>query len=440
MSESADATLRRTALDDEHVALGARMVPFGGFEMPVAVRGHPQANTTRCGTAPGCSTSRTWRSTSCAATASRNGRTALTVNEVATMKPLQARYNIFTNPARRLPRRRAVLPLARSLAARRQRRQRREDVAVPRAPPNRSCGVRLTNRHGSRALIAVQGPRAVEIVAPLCDVDRRRDEVLFLRRGPGRRRPGDHRAHRLHRRGRLRAVRRRRGCRAAVARCCSNAARRSARARGARRARHAAARSRHAALRARARRRHLAARRRSGLGREVSQAGLRRQGRARRRSAMPTTYDRIAGVVLEGRVPARAGYPVFLGTASASARCAALRSRRRSATATSRPCSSKRMRPRWYEARVEIRGARTPRPSSRFPFTAGRLYVRRLDQWQPEGFSTAKNTSGLRSTATSRPSASPTTRRIRSATSSTSSLPRVGQRSPSTPRSASSNR
>jgi aminomethyltransferase len=31
--------------------------------------------------------------------------------------------------------------------------------------------VELTSHHGSRALIAVQGPRAVEIVAPLCDID-----------------------------------------------------------------------------------------------------------------------------------------------------------------------------------------------------------------------------------------------------------------------------
>jgi len=30
-----DAPLKRTPLHDVHVALGAKMVPFGGYEMPV---------------------------------------------------------------------------------------------------------------------------------------------------------------------------------------------------------------------------------------------------------------------------------------------------------------------------------------------------------------------------------------------------------------------
>ena len=39
MSTFEGAALRRTALYDEHVALGGRMVPFGGFEMPVQYAG-----------------------------------------------------------------------------------------------------------------------------------------------------------------------------------------------------------------------------------------------------------------------------------------------------------------------------------------------------------------------------------------------------------------
>src|SRR5665213_3158527 len=35
MTTDASGTLRRTALHGAHLALGARMVPFGGFEMPV---------------------------------------------------------------------------------------------------------------------------------------------------------------------------------------------------------------------------------------------------------------------------------------------------------------------------------------------------------------------------------------------------------------------
>ena len=37
MSET--ESLRRTALYDEHVALGGRLVPFGGFDMPVQYAG-----------------------------------------------------------------------------------------------------------------------------------------------------------------------------------------------------------------------------------------------------------------------------------------------------------------------------------------------------------------------------------------------------------------
>ncbi len=39
MSETASATLRRTPLYDRHIAAGARLVPFAGFEMPVQYEG-----------------------------------------------------------------------------------------------------------------------------------------------------------------------------------------------------------------------------------------------------------------------------------------------------------------------------------------------------------------------------------------------------------------
>ena len=39
MTEPATGTLRRTCLYDEHLRLGARMVPFAGWEMPVQYTG-----------------------------------------------------------------------------------------------------------------------------------------------------------------------------------------------------------------------------------------------------------------------------------------------------------------------------------------------------------------------------------------------------------------
>src|SRR5215203_2801868 len=39
MNESATASLKKTPLHASHVALGARMVPFGGWDMPVEYSG-----------------------------------------------------------------------------------------------------------------------------------------------------------------------------------------------------------------------------------------------------------------------------------------------------------------------------------------------------------------------------------------------------------------
>ncbi len=162
--------LRRTALYDEHVALGGRIVPFGGFEMPVQYAGilkEHAAVRTRAGLFDLSHMAQyELRGDGVAAWAD-----ALTVNAVGNMKPFQARYNIFTNPEGgshddvlfyRLPDRWLLVvnagnaakmwPYLLAAAAG------RDDVA-------------LESFHGSRALIAVQGPRAVEIVAPLCDVD-----------------------------------------------------------------------------------------------------------------------------------------------------------------------------------------------------------------------------------------------------------------------------
>jgi aminomethyltransferase len=95
----------------------------------------------------------------------------LTVNEVATMKPLQARYNIFTNPSGgcrddvlfyRLPDRWLLVVNAGNAG---------KMWPYLSAAASDRTDVALTSRHGSRALIAVQGPRAAEILAPLCDLD-----------------------------------------------------------------------------------------------------------------------------------------------------------------------------------------------------------------------------------------------------------------------------
>ncbi len=163
--------LRRTALYDEHVALGARIVPFAGFEMPVQYAGilrEHAAVRERAGLFDLSHMAQyELRGAGVAAWAD-----TLTVNAVATMKHGQARYNIFTNDQGgckddvlfyRLGEERYLLVVNAGNA--------------PKMWPylqEQAAGhadVHLESHHGSHALIAVQGPRAVEIVAPLCNFD-----------------------------------------------------------------------------------------------------------------------------------------------------------------------------------------------------------------------------------------------------------------------------
>jgi aminomethyltransferase len=170
VSDLGAGSLRRTPLDRVHRELGARMVPFGGFDMPVSYAGilkEHDAVRHRAGM---------FDLSHMAQYELRGEGVAdwadgLTINTVADMKPLQARYNIFTNEVGgchddvlfyRLPDRWLLVVNAGNA-----------DKMWPylSAAASDRADVRLTSHHGSRALIAVQGPRAVEIVAPLCDVD-----------------------------------------------------------------------------------------------------------------------------------------------------------------------------------------------------------------------------------------------------------------------------
>ncbi len=175
--------LRRTALYDEHVALHARIVPFGGFEMPVQYGGilrEHDAVRHRAGLFD----------LSHMAQYELHGKgvaawaDALTVNAVATMKHGQARYNIFTNERGgckddvlfyRLGDERWLLVVNAGNA--------------PKMWPylqERAAGhadVHLETHHGSRALIAVQGPLARDIVAPLCNFDAAAMKYYFCSEG-----------------------------------------------------------------------------------------------------------------------------------------------------------------------------------------------------------------------------------------------------------------
>lgn len=165
---TASTDLRRTALHNEHVALGGRMVPFAGFEMPVQYAGilkEHDAVRHRAGLFDLSHMGQfilegenvaSWAET-------------LTINAVASMKPMQARYNIFCNAQGgahddtifyRLEGR--WLLVVNGANAQKMWTHLNENLAE---------SVRLTNLHGKHALIAIQGPKALAMLQPHIDVD-----------------------------------------------------------------------------------------------------------------------------------------------------------------------------------------------------------------------------------------------------------------------------
>ena len=169
MTTTDDGTLRKTALHDAHLALGAKMVPFGGFEMPVQYAGilaEHEAVRKRAGlfdlshmgqfALRGADVG-TWAE-------------GLTINTVANMKPGQARYNVFTNEHGgahddvifyRIDAERWLLVVNASNA----------EKMWAHVSARRSGDVALENLHGARALIAIQGPKSVAMLQPLVDID-----------------------------------------------------------------------------------------------------------------------------------------------------------------------------------------------------------------------------------------------------------------------------
>jgi aminomethyltransferase len=160
---------RRTALHDEHVKLGAKLVPFGGFEMPVqysSILKEHDAVRHRAGLFDLSHMGQFWLSGEMVA----GWAETLTTNAVATMKPMQARYNLFCNHAGgthddtifyRLESRWLLVVNASNA-----------DKMWQHLNANRpQGGVELENQHGKSALIAIQGPRSVAMLQPHVDVD-----------------------------------------------------------------------------------------------------------------------------------------------------------------------------------------------------------------------------------------------------------------------------
>lgn len=161
--------MKRTALYDEHVRAGGRMVPFAEFEMPVQYAGilkEHDAVRHRAGLFDLSHMAQFWLTGEMVA----RWADTLTVNAVGTMKPMQARYNIFCNEGGGAHDDTIFYRLEHGwlLVVNAANADKMWKLLNGRLPDG---GVALENRHGRGALIAIQGPRSVEMLQPHADVD-----------------------------------------------------------------------------------------------------------------------------------------------------------------------------------------------------------------------------------------------------------------------------
>lgn len=160
--------MNRTPLFAEHAALGAKLVPFAGFEMPVSYAGILQEHAavrSRAGLFDLSHMAQfVVRGDDAGAWAD-----GLTVNAVATMRPGGARYNLFCGETGgthddvifyRLADRWLLVCNASNAG--------KMWALLNAAAPG---GVALEDRRSETALIALQGPRSAEILAPLAGGD-----------------------------------------------------------------------------------------------------------------------------------------------------------------------------------------------------------------------------------------------------------------------------
>ena len=207
MSAPADSPLKRTSLHATHVALGARMVPFGGWDMPVQYSGisaEHKAVRTAAGLFDISHMGRRARRAGRAGAASRHALT----NDVATLKDGQVRYGRRATTDGTSSTTCSSTAGAERLPAGRQRLQHREGPRLAREhTPGRPARCRrqlerpLRDGRGAGA----EGARDRRSRSPPSPLDGH--QVLRFAHGEVAGMRGTVVAHRLHRRGRLRGHR-----------------------------------------------------------------------------------------------------------------------------------------------------------------------------------------------------------------------------------------
>ena len=187
MGDSAESSLKRTALFDRHQAAGARIIPFAGWEMPVQYEGI-LAEHRRVRTKAGLF------DLGHMGQVDIEGPDALaflqfsTTNDVAHLKPGQANYGLLPNDhggvvddiiVYRKPEGETgymvvinASNVERDLARWDELQARRSDLDVS-----------VKHLSGALAMIAIQGPRAESIVQKVTDIDLSKSEYFTLSEG-----------------------------------------------------------------------------------------------------------------------------------------------------------------------------------------------------------------------------------------------------------------
>ena len=280
MEPVTDAPLKKTPLHARHRASGAKMVPFGGWDMPLEYSGiadEHMAVRTRAGLFDVSHMGEIEIAGNDALAAVQR----ISSNDASKLQVGQAQYSGLLTPRgtfvddllvyRLAPQHFLLVVNAGNIET---------DFAWIDDQIKGVGDVVAVNASSRYALLAVQGPAALEVLQPLTGVDLRGMQVLLVRPRRGRERPRHGLADRLYRRGRLRGVRP-----AAVGRprLAGDSRRRpSGRADPGRtgRARYAPARSVDAPLRPGHRRHDDAARSGHGLDRRLEEGRLHRRGGA----------------------------------------------------------------------------------------------------------------------------------------------------------------
>ena len=170
MTETSAATLKRTPLHEIHVALGGKIVPFAGYEMPVQYAGgitaEHRAVRESCGIFDVSHMGEFWVTGDRAVDFVNH----VTTNDVAALAVGQVHYSTILNDRGTIEDDCLVYRFADRIMMVVNASNASKDFAHVGAHASR-FGVTVTDASEETALLAVQGPRAAEMLQTLTPVD-----------------------------------------------------------------------------------------------------------------------------------------------------------------------------------------------------------------------------------------------------------------------------